>query len=388
LTTSNESKKKQEIFKTVKSLRNVPFIKSLFCGNYVLDYLKYPEYSTNQELNLLNETFVNKIRTFIENDKNEPIVDKNTGNFTRNALDKLTNIQIFSSSLTKEFDGAEIDCMGVAQILENLSFWNISLGISILYNNEIVTKSILVYGNQEQKNKYLKKMSKGELVGGFCFSELGNGQDTSRFTCKSTALGSSGKQTFLLNGKKTWICVLNDNSDIDSTADKLVLLVITKTVSNDEFYEPLEEADINLAKTEHLKRFVSQTNLNAFIVDSNTKGVVIKKQHSNKNGLNLYEVEFNNVEVNQDALLGSMNNGFDIASKIIENSHYLVGAICLGLLKNVLQETVLFTIKSKRFGKSLSDFHSIKDKIANIEAKIYAMESKLFKIIRINLLNA
>jgi alkylation response protein AidB-like acyl-CoA dehydrogenase len=286
-------------------------------------------------------------------------------------------LRIFGNSITKEFDGGELDSTGVSRILEALSIYP-NIGINLIYNNEIVAKSLLMYGNEKQKNKYLRKLTEGNLIGGFCFSELNNGLDTSRFTCKSSILyDGSNISKFILNGKKSWVCLLADETDADFIKTDTLFLVVSKTVNFNELDEPLREAGINLADTENLKKIATEKDLNAFLIPANTKGVIIKKQHSSNSGLNLYEIEFNNVEVDSSSLLGNVNDGFEISSTIIERNHYLVGAICLGLLKNLLKETVSFAINSIRFGKPLSEHLSVKEKIANIEGKIYAMESNI-----------
>ncbi len=115
-------------------------------------------------------------------------------------------------------------------------------------------------------------------------------------------------------------------------------------------------------------------SLNAFLIDSKKLGVQLNKQLTNFNGLNLYEVEFNGVELNETDLIGIDGSGHEIATKINENSRYLVGSLCVGLLKDLFKKTVGFVNSTRRFDKSISEFEIIKDRIADIETKLYTME--------------
>ena len=149
-------------------------------------------------------------------------------------------------------------------------------------------------------------------------------------------------------------------------------------ISNDE--DPLNTEDKNAVFILLSRNFDAaavkeqNTSLNAFLIEASTPGVVLKKQLSNFNGLNLYELECQNVKLTDDQLLGVDGSGHDIAAKLFETSRYMVGAICLGLIKDLFQKTVEFAINSRRFNKSISEFEIIKLRLSEIETTIYTME--------------
>lgn len=120
------------------------------------------------------------------------------------------------------------------------------------------------------------------------------------------------------------------------------------------------------------------TSLSAFLIDSSIPGVTFTKQLTNFNGLNLYEINFENVKLTATDLLGIEGSGHDISTKLCESSRYLVGALSVGLLKDLYKTTVDFVINSRRFNKSLSEFEFVKDRIADIETKLYTMESMVY----------
>jgi len=179
----NESLKTKD-----RQIKNVPFVKSLFCGRYEYDYLKFPEYDTNTKLDSVTEENVKPLASFLKT-FSDKLVDKD-GYFEEGSVKKMSDLGLFCKSLPKEFGGAELDATAVARILEETG-WVPSLGMSLVYNNEVAARAILYYGTHEQKNKYLKPISSGQLSAGFCFSEMNNGVDQANF--KTTAKFNSEK---------------------------------------------------------------------------------------------------------------------------------------------------------------------------------------------------
>lgn len=170
---------------------------------------------------------------------------------------------------------------------------------------------------------------------------------------------NASKKTYTLNGRKAWVSLFSngDATNSDPANSDSALVVLAKSINSVG-----EDQDSE------------SVSLNAFLVDSKTPGVKLNKQLSNFNGLNLYEVEFNDVELTEGDLMGIDGSGHEIVSKINEGSRYLVGSLCVGLLKGLYKKTVEFVNNTRRFDKSISDFEMIKDRIADIETKLYTME--------------
>jgi acyl-CoA dehydrogenase family protein 9 len=335
-----------------KQIVNEPFVKSLFCEKYIYEYLKFPEYEHNYEIENLNKNFVQPLKDYL---KLGSLTNEN-GCFTSSAINKLKELKVFSQYIPIEYGGSELDSIGSTRLLEEFGIYP-SLGINLIYNYEIAARMLLYYGNKEQKEKYLPLIAKGELKIAFCYSESENGCDSERFKLVSTV---SGADKFVLNGQKSWVSILTSDMGDSTKLDDILLLVLSKNQTK-------EHGDNSESKS-----------LNAFLVESSHSGVHIQKQHSNEHGLNLYQIGFDNVQLTSKHLLGAIGNGFEISNKVVENTRHSVGALCVGLLKNLFKDTIEFTINSQRFEKSLSEYLLIKEKIANIEAKIYVMESMTY----------
>jgi len=348
----NSSHLKQTANQRQRQIKNQPFVKSLFCGTYVYDYLKFPEYDKNASLDQLNQDSVQPLKQHLKTLGNDQIIDNN-GSFSSEALNAFKKLGLFAKSMPREFGGHELDATGVARVLEETGKFP-SLGMSLIYNNEVAAKAILLYGTTDQKNKYLNRMSSGDLKASFCYSEFANSVDPLNFSTTASLNNEDG--TYTLNGKKSWVSLIADEAES-------VLVVLAKS-----FSEKSEEDAV----------------LNAFVVERATQGVKLNKQLTNFNGLNLYEVEFDDVKLTKENLLGVEGSGHDISTRLCENARYLVGAVCVGLLKDLLRTTVEFAIDSRRFNKSISEFEFVKDRLADVETKLYTMERYEFERLKLN----
>ncbi|RNA29460.1 Acyl- dehydrogenase family member mitochondrial [Brachionus plicatilis] len=329
-----------------KQVRNKPFIKSLFKGEYLYDFLKYPEY----EHNIFSESLdkhVQSIKAYFKTSNYGKIIDKN-GNFSLEAISDFRSLGLFSKCLPIEYNGSELDSTGFARIIEETSTYP-SLALNLINIQELVARSILAYGTQSQKDKILPQIARGEINAGFCYSEINNSFDPANFDLMARIGSVKGEKIYTLNGEKTWVSLLSNDNIEDA-----LLVTFAKTFN--------EGSD----------------KLNAFLVSAKSPGVSLKKVLSNQNGLSLYQVNFKEVVLSKEDILGEYGNGFEISSRIVDQSRYLVGAICIGLLKHLYKQTIDFSIQTYRYGKSISQFPLIKARLACVEHKLYTMESMVY----------
>lgn len=336
-----------------RPLKNQPFVKNLFCGRYEYDYLKFPEYDTNSKVEQLTNDYVRPVVNYFDSNANDQV--DHDGNFDKMAMENFKKLGLFANSFPKEFGGEELDATGVTRVIEETGKLP-SLGMSLIYNNEMAGKAILLHASKEKKEKYLRRIASGELKASFCYSEFENGVDEINFNTISKY--NAEEKVYTLNGKKSWVSLISTNKETTaSNEEEAVFVLIAKSI---------DESDPD------------NSTLNAFLVEKNTPGVKLTKQLSNFNGLNLYAVEFENLKLTESDMLGVNGSGHEICTKLSENARYLVGAICTGLLKDLFKKTVDFVNNSRRFDKSISDFEFVRDRIADIETKLYTMESMTY----------
>ena len=152
-----ESRQKSELAekKDVKPVKNEPFIKSLFNGKYVFDYLKFPEYIRTAEVENLNANFVDPLRGYLSSTSRNKILSGTS--YTPEALEKFKQLGLFALSLPGEHHGLDLDATSVARLVEECGFnGHADLAVNLIYANEIAGKLLRVYGNSKQHEKYLK----------------------------------------------------------------------------------------------------------------------------------------------------------------------------------------------------------------------------------------
>lgn len=230
----------------IKPLKNEPFIKNLFCGTYVYDYFKYPEFEETRQVDKLNNVYVAPVREYLSTTSKTKI--QSGTNFTPEALDCFRQLGLFGQSIVRQHGGLEMDSTSVARLIEECSANGYtSLAMQLIYANEVAAKSVQMFGNHKQQTKYLGRLASGELRAGFGFSELRTGIDASRFDLIATR-GSSSGSSYILNGEKCWVSLLTSTAGRKNNGD-FVLIVVAKTVEPE-----------------------NQFSLTAFIFDADTPG--------------------------------------------------------------------------------------------------------------------
>jgi acyl-CoA dehydrogenase family protein 9 len=248
--------------------------------------------------------------------------------------------------------------MKFARILESIGT-KPGLCIELIIHNEFLLKSLFMYGSPEQKQKYMKQLSDGSLKGAFCFSEPHTGVDAARLKLEAKLVEKSNK--LYLNGSKAWITLPSDLNN----SENLLLFVIAKVIVSEH-----ENQDENF----EISSFIIEKNQ---ILDGELK---FNKQLDVANGLSLYEVVFNNVSVplNEAKLGTTLDTGYQITTNLYENSRHYVGAVSIGLLKDLYRTTIEHSINNMQFNRSISEFQMIKERLCKIESRIFAMESMTY----------
>jgi alkylation response protein AidB-like acyl-CoA dehydrogenase len=218
----------------------------------------------------------------------------------------------------------------------------------------------------------------------FCYTESQTGVDVTQFeTFYRSSYGTSNK--CILNGKKSWVSLLTtDPSDtLENDKDVLFVVIARTKFDNKEELELISEKVTSENANEQFKVITEREaeRLNAFLIDRrehNADQILLRKKLTNFNGLNLYDIEFRNIETGEDNLLGKDGDGFDMTQDLTVNARYLVGVICVGLLKNLFRTTIDYTINTRQFRRNIYNYPIIKQRLCNIEKRLYAMESMCY----------
>ncbi len=255
-------------------------------------------------------------------------------------VDQLKELGLFSLIIPEEFSGLGLSNSGYSRVLQQTSRYDASTSLTIGAHSSIGLKALLLFGTPEQKAQYLPRLATGELIAAFCLTEAGSGSDAA--SVKTHAV-KNADGSWTLNGEKIWITN-------GGTAG---------------FYSVF-------AKTEG-----AGGKMTGFIVERDWPGVSTGPKED-KMGIRAScttTVRFDNVRVPAECVLGEEGKGFKVAMAVLNNGRTGLGGGCVGAMKRLIELSVGQATQRKQFGKSISEFQLIKDKIALMTMLCFASES-------------
>ncbi|NFI85254.1 acyl-CoA dehydrogenase [Clostridium botulinum] len=260
------------------------------------------------------------------------------GKLPKELLQKLAKYKFISPVIPKEYGGAGADYVSYCIIMEEISKRCASTGTFITAGASLVALPLLNFGTEEQKEKYLKPLAKGEYIGSFGLTEPGAGSDAGAGQTTAVLEGDY----YILNGRKTFIT-----------------------------NAPICDFAIVTAMTEKGK---GSRGISAFIVESKWDGFSTGA-HENKMGIRGTETAdliFENVKVPKENLIGKEGKGFKIALNTLDVGRIGVAAQALGIAQGALDEAIKYVKERVQFGKPLAKFQNTQFTIADMETKVQA----------------
>ena len=274
-----------------------------------------------------------------------------TGEFHEEVVPLLGELGFMGMLLPPEYDGLGIDMLTYLLALEQISWGDASVAITMSVHNSLPTQMILRFGNDEQKQKWLPPMARGELLGAFALSEAGSGSDAASLSARAERDG----EHWVLNGEKLWV-------SNGSRAD--VVMVMVRTDRPDDRRGP--------------------RGIGAFIVPTDTPGYSVGKKED-KTGLRSSEtvaISFNDMRLGSDALLGDPYKGFLYAMSGLQGGRLGVAAQALGIAEAALDHTVAYARERRQFGRPISSFQAVSFKFAEMYTRVEASRGLLYRAAR------
>ena len=238
----------------------------------------------------------------------------------------------------ERWNGAGMDTISYALIIEELSRVDASAGVIVSVNNSLVCQILVNYGNVWQKETYLTKLASGRQLGAFSLSEPQSGSDASNM---QTVAEKSG-QYYILNGTKNWV-----TSGINS--DVVIVMALTD-------------------------KSAGYNGISAFIVPKDIDGFSVGKKEDKLGirGSDTCELYFDNCHVPIENLIDKEGQGFRIALATLDGGRIGIAAQALGIAQAALDKSVQYAKERKQFGKTIGSFGALQEKIAlmgtNVEA--------------------
>ena len=300
-----------------------------------------PEDFSEEELMMASATkeFVEK-----ELDPHREQFEKKDYKLTENCMKKAGELGLLGISVPEEYGGMGMPFNTSVLICDKISGANGSFSTAFGAHTGIGTLPILLYGNQQQKEKYLPKLASGEWMGCYCLTEPGAGSDAN--SGKTKAVLTNDGKSYLITGQKMWI----------SNAGFADVFIVFARIEDDK-------------------------NITGFILDKGVEGLTMGEEE-HKLGLHsssTRQVFFNEVKVPIESMLGGRGNGFKIAMNALNVGRIKLSAAVLDACRRVIGLSTSYSNERIQFKTPISKFGAIKHKLADMSVRTYAIESATYR---------
>ena len=277
------------------------------------------------------------VKDFVQNEIS-PTITENDANhyFDRSILTKMANLGLLGICMPSTYGGAGFDYISLGLACEELEFGDTSLRVILSVHLGLNGLTLLSWGTEDQKRRFLIPQSKGQEIASFGMTEPDAGSDV--VGLQSTALRDG--QDYVLNGEKTWISLAD-------VADNFLVIAWT---------------DLNKKKNR------DHSGLSAFIVERSRPGFTsgtLKQKWGIRAG-NTGFFSMSDVRIPAFNRVGEEGEGFKIAMFALEQGRYTVAAGATGLIKACLEASKKYALERKAFGKSISEHQLVKEMIAQM----------------------
>jgi alkylation response protein AidB-like acyl-CoA dehydrogenase len=272
-----------------------------------------------------------------------------TEEFPRDTVEKMAKYGFLGIPVPKEYGGQGCDPLTYAMCVEELSKVCGTTGVIVSAHTSLCVDPIMTFGTDEQKQKYVVPLAKGEKLGAFGLTEPGAGTDAQGQQTKAVLDGDE----WVLNGSK---CFITNGKE----ADVYVIFAVT-------------------GKIEKRGKFMKE--ISAFIVEKGTPGFTFgtKEKKMGIRGSSTYELIFEDARIPKDALLGVEGKGFPIAMHTLDGGRIGIAAQALGIAEGALERTVAYTKERKQFGRSIAAQQNTQFELANLATKVEAARNLVYK---------
>ena len=294
------------------------------------------DFDLSPEHKLFRET----VRDFTDKEVAPGALERDkTHEFPHDIIEKMAALGLMGVPFPEEYGGAGGDTLSYAIAVEEISRGDGSLGLTLAAHTSLGASPFYLYGTPEQKRKYLVPLAQGKMIGAFGLTEPHAGSDAGG--TKTVGVQQDGH--WVINGSKLYM-----------TSGRIAgVMVIT-------------------AKTD--PHATGSRGITSFIVENPTDGLSFGKDED-KMGLRssiTSPVFFENVKVDNDAILGTPQNGFGQFLAILDGGRISIGAMAVGLGQAAFEAALRYSKERQQFGQSISNFQAVQFMLADMATKLDA----------------
>jgi alkylation response protein AidB-like acyl-CoA dehydrogenase len=285
-------------------------------------------------------------RDFAQNVLKPGVIERdNEQRFPAEEIKQLGELGFMGMMVDPKYGGSGMDTLSYALAMEEISKVDASTSVCMSVNNSLVCWGLEKFGTEEQKQKYLVPLAKGEKIGAFCLSEPEAGSDA---TSQRTTAFDQGDH-YLLNGTKNWIT---------NGSSASIYLVIAQT-------------DVE----------AGHRGINAFIIERGMEGFVVgaKEDKMGIRGSDTHTLLFNDVKVPKENRIGEDGFGFKFAMKVLSGGRIGIASQALGIAGGALELATAYSKERKAFGKEISKHQAIAFKLADMATEVEAAKMLVYR---------
>jgi alkylation response protein AidB-like acyl-CoA dehydrogenase len=270
------------------------------------------------------------------------------GVFDETIVPKLAALGFLGMLLPEQYDGLGLDTRTYLVALEEIAVVDASAAVLMSVHNSLPTQMILAHGTEEQKERWLKPMARGEMLGAFSLSEPDAGSDAASMAASARKVDGG----WVLNGAKAWVT----NGGM---GDVVVTMVRTDTPE-----------DRRGAK-----------GIGAFIVPTTTEGYSVgtKEDKMGQRASETVGIAFHEMFIPDDQLLGDPSQGFIYALQGLDNGRLGIAALAIGIAQAALEHALAYADERRQFGNPIRAFQGMQFKLANMATRIEAARALLHR---------
>ncbi len=276
-------------------------------------------------------------RDYAERELIQDVLERDAkAEFPTRHIKNLTDLGFMGMIVDPKYDGGGMDTISYVLAMEEISKIDSSVSVILSVHNSLVCFGIQVYGNEKQKEKYLRTLARGEKIGAFLLSEPEAGSDASM----QRTLAEDKGDYYLINGVKNWISNANSAS---------IYIVIAQTYPEK-----------------------GHKGINAFIVEKDSPGISLGP-HEDKMGMrssDTHSVMFTDVKVPKENRIGEDGFGFKFAMKALEAGRIGIAAQAVGIASGALNRAIQYAKERKAFGTEIANHQAIAFKISDMAVKV------------------
>lgn len=318
-------------------------------GQFIVKQTPCEQVFTPEDFNEEQKAIRDSVKEFIDREiwPNKNRFEQRDFAFTEECMKKAGELGFLGVSVPENYGGLGMDFVSTVLTCDYISGATGSFSTAFGAHTGIGTMPITLYGNEEQKNKYLPKLATGEWFGSYCLTEPGAGSDANSGKTKAT-LTEDGKH-YKINGQKMWI----------SNAGFCHLMIVFARIEDDK-------------------------NITGFLVEydpNNPNGITLGEEE-HKLGIrssSTRQVFFNDTLIPVENMLGERSGGFKIAMNALNVGRIKLAAACLDSQRRLNKLSVDYAKERKQFGQSISEFGAIRQKIAELATNAYVDESAVYR---------